>query len=149
MGKAIGIWLITAAAVAAAFFLVPGVGFVDSGGGLNAPGILGNSALVPTLIFAALLALVDHFIKPILKLITLPITFLTLGLFALVLNTGLLYLTSWISNSLFDTGLYIESFWSALLASIIISVVVAILGAITGVTAARRRPPQQQRRRED
>jgi putative membrane protein len=139
MGKAIGVWLITAFAVVAAFTLVGGVGFVGGGYSLNAPGILGSDIFVPTMIFSALLALVNSFVKPILKLITLPITFLSLGLFALILNAMMLYLTSWMANSFFDAGFRISGFFSALVASVIISVVTAILGFITGVDSDRKK----------
>jgi len=133
MNKAIGTWLITALAVAAAFFLVPGIGIRTVDLGLNIPGIINGNVFVPTLIFAAVLALVNSFIKPVLKLVTLPITVLTLGLFALVLNMAMLYLASWVSNSFFSIGLYISGVSSAFFASIIISIVTVVLAALTGL----------------
>jgi len=51
----------------------------------------------------------------------------------------MLYLAKWVGNSLFGTNLVIDGFWNALLASIIISVVVAILGSITGLKHKRAR----------
>ncbi|MDR2956661.1 MAG: phage holin family protein [Coriobacteriales bacterium] len=143
MGKLIGIWLITVVAVAAAFTIVPGIGFIDSGFSLNAPGILGSSVLIPTLIFSAVLALVNTFFKPILQVISLPITIITLGIFALVINVLMLYLASWLSNTFFDTGFVIANFFSALVASIIISIVTAILGLITGVDSKKKKHPKK------
>jgi putative membrane protein len=119
--RIIGIWIITALAVTAAVYLVPGVAFA------------GPDVLVSTLVFAAILALLNTVIKPILKIITLPITFLTLGLFALVLNAIMLYIAQWIGNTYFSTALHLEGFASTLVAALIISIVTAILGALTGV----------------
>jgi putative membrane protein len=122
--KAIGIWLITALAIAAAVSLVPGIEFLGSEGMEKwlAMGIL-----------AALLALLNAFIKPVLQIISLPITIITLGIFALIVNTGVLYLAAWLGNVLFDTALYIKGFGSAFVASIIISLVTIILNALTGI----------------
>lgn len=119
--RIIVVWLITAVAVAAAVWLVPGLA------------ILGENSTLSIGILAVILAFLNAFIKPILKIISLPITFLTLGLFALVINVIVLYLTAWVGNGLFATGFFIESFWSALFASIVISLVTALLNAITGV----------------
>jgi putative membrane protein len=147
MNKTILSWLITALAVAAAFSLVSGVGFTSSEYSLPLPGVLGSNVLIPTLLFSAVLAFANTFIKPVLKLITLPITIITLGLFALVLNVFMLYLTQWISNSFFDTGFYINSFFSALYAAIIISIVTAILGLITGVDSDTKKKRDKERNR--
>ncbi|MDR0308349.1 MAG: phage holin family protein [Coriobacteriales bacterium] len=139
MGRAIGVWFITFVAVAAAFAFVEGVGFAGGGYSFDLPGVLGSDKLVPTLVFSAILALINSFVKPILKVLTLPINILTLGLFALVLNTGLIYLVHWLGNSFFNLNMFINSFWSALGASIIISIVTAILGAITGLNKKSRK----------
>ena len=126
------IWLITAVAVAFAVWLVPGIDFtgpplIDPETGLEV------TTLSSLIIFAAVLAVLNGFIKPVLRVISMPITWLTLGLFALVINTIILYLALWIGNGFFDTGFIIESFLSALGAAIVISIVTAILNAITGV----------------
>jgi putative membrane protein len=118
-------WLITAVAIAAAIWIVPGIELYSANVYLSV-GIL-----------AAVLALLNAIIRPILQLISLPITVLTLGIFALVVNTAVLYLAAWLGNSLFGVNLYIEGFGSAFLASIIISIVTVILGSITGVRDKR------------
>ena len=64
---------------------------------------------------ALILALVTTIVRPILSLLALPITCLTLGLFQLVINTLMLLLTSWISAQ-FGLTLQFDSFWWALLA---------------------------------
>jgi putative membrane protein len=68
-------------------------------------------------IVAAVLAIINAFVKPILVFLTLPITILTLGLFLLVINALMLILTS----SIVD-GFVIVNFWWAILGSLIISV---------------------------
>jgi putative membrane protein len=70
---------------------------------------------------AFLLALVNIFIGPIVRLISLPLTILTLGLFALVINAALLGLTAWLSSDL-----SIDGFWAAFLAALIISICTAV-----------------------
>jgi putative membrane protein len=78
-------------------------------------------------------AFLNAFIKPVLQIISLPITIITLGIFGLIVNTLVLYIAAGVSNGLFGTGLVIYSFGSALVASIVISLVTVILNAITGV----------------
>ena len=71
-----------------------------------------------TLIGAAiLLGLVNAVVRPVLVVLTLPFTILTLGLFLLVINAAMLGLVA----AMFD-AFTIESFWSAILASLIISI---------------------------
>jgi len=66
---------------------------------------------------ALLLGLINMFIKPLILLITLPLTILTLGLFVLVINAGILLLI----DNLVD-GFKIKGFWWAVLFSIFISI---------------------------
>lgn len=112
-------WLVTALAVAAAVWLVPGIELVG-----------GDSAWVGIAIFALILSLVDISIKPIMQLLSLPISVLTLGIFYLVMNTAMLYLAAWLANGLFGVGFWIASFGSAFVASIVISIVSTIVNAV-------------------
>jgi putative membrane protein len=86
------------------------------------------------LLVAVIFSLVNTFIKPILKIITLPITAVTLGLFLVVINALMLLLTGWVSGQL-DLGFTVNGFVPALLGSIVISIVgwglSLIVGAIT------------------
>jgi putative membrane protein len=86
------------------------------------------------LLVAVIFSLVNTFIKPILRIITLPITAVTLGLFLLVINALMLLLTGWLSDQL-NLGFTVNGFWAALLGSIVISIVgwglSLIVGAIT------------------
>ena len=108
-------WLVTSVAAAAACWIVPGM--VVMGGYM---GIIA---------FALAIAL----IKPIMQIISLPITVLTLGIFYLVVNALALNIASWLCLNLFHVGVYVVDFWSALLGSIVISIVSAIVGGIVGV----------------
>ena len=112
-------WLITAIAVGVAVWLVPGIVIVG-----------GESAWIAIAVFALFLSLINVSIKPLLQLLSLPITVFTLGLFYLILNTLLLYLAAWLANSIFQVGFYIDGFGWAFLASIIISIVSTILSSI-------------------
>ena len=116
--------IVTAVAVAAAVWLVPG--FTIVGGGAAWAGIA---------IFALILSLVNISIKPILQVLSLPVTVLTLGIFYLIVNTLLLYIAAWLANGLFGVGFLIESFGSAFVASIVISIVSAIVSSIVGADA--------------
>ncbi len=74
---------------------------------------------------SALFGLVNAFIGTVLKILTLPLTIITLGISALLVNTGLLFLTAAISNRL-----QIHGFWTGIWAALIISVVSMILNRL-------------------
>ncbi|MFF7641720.1 phage holin family protein [Streptomyces canus] len=76
-----------------------------------------------TLILVALVfGLVNFLVKPIVKVLTFPLFILTLGLFTLVVNALMLLLTSWLSDVL-NLSFHVEGFWTAVLGSLIISIV--------------------------
>lgn len=79
-------------------------------------------SIATAIIAAVVLALINTIVRPVVVFLTLPISMLTLGLFLLVINAAMLYLAAWLVNG-FDVG----GFWDALIASFIISVVVALL----------------------
>lgn len=112
-------WLVTAIAVAAAVWLVPGIEIIG-----------GDSAWIGIVIFALILSLINISIKPILQILSLPISVITLGIFYIIVNTLLLYLAAWLANGLFGIGFWIDGFGSAFLASIVISIVSAIVNSI-------------------
>ncbi|CAH0326768.1 hypothetical protein SRABI128_05554 [Microbacterium sp. Bi128] len=81
------------------------------------------SIILGYLFIGLIFGLVNAFVKPIVSLLSLPITILTLGLFTVVINAAMLYLTSWIS-SYTTVHFTIDSFfWTAVFAAIIISLV--------------------------
>lgn len=67
---------------------------------------------------AVLLGIVNAFVRPLAFILTLPITIVTLGLFLLVLNAGMVALVAWVVP-----GFTISSFWTAVGAAIIVSIV--------------------------
>jgi putative membrane protein len=67
---------------------------------------------------ALLLGVVNAFVRPLAFMLTLPLTVLTLGLFLLVLNAGMVALVAWIVP-----GFHISSFWTAVGAALIVSLV--------------------------
>ena len=81
------------------------------------PGIEVNG-LVPALVGGLLLALLNAIVRPILIILTLPITILTLGLFLLVLN-GLCF---WLASAVVK-GFSVAGFWSAFFGALIVSIV--------------------------
>ena len=83
------------------------------------------------LLVAVIFSLVNTFIKPFLKIISLPITAITLGLFLVVINALMLLLTGWISDQL-DLGFVVNGFVPALLGAIVISIVSWVLSLIVG-----------------
>lgn len=68
------------------------------------------------------IASINTFIRPLIQFISLPITFLTLGLFSFVINALLLMLAGWITP-----GFEVDGFWSALFGSIILAIFASII----------------------
>ncbi|MBD0841016.1 MULTISPECIES: phage holin family protein [unclassified Streptomyces] len=83
----------------------------------------GTGKKIGTLLLVALLfGLVNFLVKPVVKLLSLPLLILTLGLFTLVVNALMLLLTSWLADKL-DLSFHVEGFWTAVLGGLIISIV--------------------------
>lgn len=83
---------------------------------------------VPTVLAAAfLLGLVNATVRPVLTLLTLPLTLVTLGLFLLVVNAAMLGLVAWLLP-----GMQIAGFWDAVLGSILVSVVSWLASSFVG-----------------
>ena len=74
------------------------------------------------LLVALIFGLVNVVVKPVVKLFSLPLLILTLGLFTLVVNALMLLLTSWLADKV-DLSFQVEGFWTAVLGGLIISVV--------------------------
>lgn len=84
------------------------------------------------LFIGLIFGLVNAFVRPIVSFLSLPITILTLGLFTIVINAAMLYLTSWIS-SYTPVNFSIDSFfWTAVLAAIIITVISLVADKVPG-----------------
>ncbi len=104
--------LVTALAVLITAELLPGVR-VDS---------LTNALLV-----AIVLAFLNAIVKPVLTILTIPITFFTLGLFLLVINASLILIAARLIE-----GFHVRGFWSALVFSLILSIVTGLLNFFLG-----------------
>ncbi|MFJ6939273.1 phage holin family protein [Streptomyces sp. NPDC101132] len=81
----------------------------------------GGKALT-LLLVALVFGLVNLLVKPVVKLLSLPLFILTLGLFTLVVNALMLLLTSWLADKL-NLDFHVEGFWTAVVGGLIISVV--------------------------
>ncbi len=82
------------------------------------------SGFFSALLAAAILGVLNVFFRPILILLTLPISILTLGLFTFIINALLLMMVSGVIS-----GFVVEGFWSALFGSLLISIVSWILSS--------------------
>ena len=88
------------------------------------PGVVVANVLV-ALVVAVVLGIINMILKPILVILTLPINILTLGLFTFVIN-GLLVL---LASSMIP-GFHVDGFWTAVLFSIITSIISGFLDAV-------------------
>jgi putative membrane protein len=113
-------WLANIAALAVADWLFSGVS-IDGWG--------------PLLIGAAVLAIANTIIKPILTLITLPIVILTLGLFLFVINVAMLALAEWIAPNF-----SIDGFWTYVGATIVVWLVNYVLHGLFGLREGSKAP---------
>ena len=98
-------------------------------GGLDVIG--GEYTTTTVLVFvvvALVFGIVNAVVKPIVKLLSLPLFILTLGLFTLVVNGAMLWLVGWLSERT-EYGLRVEDFWSALIGALIVSIVSLVLNA--------------------
>ena len=77
------------------------------------------------------IGVVNAIAKPIAALLSLPLIVLTLGLFLLVLNALMLWLTSWIADGL-DLPFEVDGFWAAFWGALVISIVTFIVGLFVG-----------------
>jgi putative membrane protein len=121
-------WLISTFAVLVAVQIVHGIHFRDPG-------------LLPPVLTALVLGILNAFLRPILVIFALPLLILTLGLFMLVINALMLCFVSWLIHPYF----LVDTFGAALLGALIISIISGLLNVLTGNTNARiniqRRPP--------
>jgi putative membrane protein len=104
------VWLLDAVALLVVAYLLPGITVASFG-----------SALIAALV----LGLLNSLVKPLLILLTLPITILTLGLFLIVLNA----LLFWFAGSILK-GFHVNGFWWAVGGAILYSFIAGLLSAI-------------------
>ena len=111
-------WAINAAALAAAIYLLPGR-------------ILYQGNWVGVVVLALIFGLVNALLRPLLKLLSCPLIILTLGLFTLLINTFLFWLTAQIGQ-FFQIHFTIAApvFWNAFLGGLIVSVISILLSLL-------------------
>lgn len=108
-------WIINGVALFLAVYLVPGVNL--------------QGGVVSIIWLALIFGLINAFLRPLLKLLTCPLIFLTLGLFTLLINTFLFWLTSQVGQA-FGIGFTISGFWPAFFGGLVVTVVSVILSLI-------------------
>lgn len=104
-------------------------------------GITLSDQPVAVLIVAIVFGLINGLIRPIVKLLTFPITIVTLGLFTLVINAAMLQLTDWLTS-----GLNVVGFWTSIFGGIIISLVSWLLSMLLPDDDDDRRREREQSR---
>jgi putative membrane protein len=85
--------------------------------------------VIALVVVALIFGVINAFVAPVVKLLSLPFIILTLGLFLLVINAALLLLTSWIAGEI-GLGFEVDGFWSAVLGAIVITIATWILEAV-------------------
>ncbi len=104
------VWILNAVALLAVAYVLPGIVVASFWSAMGAALVLG---------------LLNTLVKPLLILLTLPITIVTLGLFLLVLNA----LVFWLAGSLFK-GFQVEGFWWAVAGAILYSVISSLFSML-------------------
>ena len=104
------VWILNAVALLIVAYILPGITVASFG-----------SALIAALV----LGLLNAVVKPLLILLTLPLTIVTLGLFLLVLNA----LVFWLAGSILK-GFQVEGFWWAVIGAIVYSIVSSALAGL-------------------
>jgi putative membrane protein len=112
--------VVDALALAAAVWLI---------GGISLTGDTTEDQILVLVIVALIFGVINAFVAPLVKLLSLPFIILTLGLFLLVINALMLMLTSWIAEQI-GLGFEVDGFWTAVLGAIVITIVSWILEAI-------------------
>ncbi|AOB33059.1 hypothetical protein AKI39_23360 [Bordetella sp. H567] len=104
------VWILNAVALLVVAYLLPGIAVASFG-----------SALIAALV----LGLLNMLVKPVLVLLTLPITIVTLGLFLIVLNA----LLFWFAGSILK-GFQVNGFWWAVIGAILYSIISGLLSTL-------------------
>ena len=127
VAKLVG-WLLTnAVALAVACQLFAGIQF---DGATHGSAELSDK-IGPLLFVALIMGLVNSVVRPVVKLLSLPLVVLTLGLFLLVINALMLFVTEGLAG-LFDIGFHVDGFWTALGGAIVITVVTWLVQLVVG-----------------
>ena len=122
-------WLATnVVALAAACVIFDGIGFEGSSGWDE---VADNFWAL--LFVGLLLGIVNSFVAPIIKFLSIPFIIVTLGLFLLLINALMLLFTEWLAG-LFDVDFYVDGFWNAVGGAIVMSMVTFLVSILFGET---------------
>ncbi len=117
--------LVTAASFWIALWILPGMELTAD---VGVPST--GESVVSLLIISVVFGLINAVVRPIVSFLSLPVTCLTLGLFTLVINAAMLWLTVWITSFL-PVHVWIDTFfWTTILAALIIAVVSTIVNRL-------------------
>ncbi|WP_332642343.1 phage holin family protein [Aeromicrobium sp.] len=124
MPKLLTTWILSSASLAiAAQLLGDHMDIGDSGDSTTA-------RVISIAIVGAIFAVINTYVAPVIKTLSLPFIIISLGLALLVINALLLLLTDWITGK-FDVPFFVDGFWWAVLGAVVISLVNTVLGAFT------------------
>jgi len=120
-------WLATnIVALGAACVIFDGIGFTGSSGWDEVTDNFWGLVFV-----ALILGIVNSFVSPIIKFLSIPFIIITLGLMLLVINALMLLFTEWLAG-LFDIDFYVDGFWNAVGGAIVITIVTWVVGLLFG-----------------
>jgi putative membrane protein len=114
-------WLLNAAALWLAAWLLPGLDF--------------QGTVLQLLMVAAVFGIVNSLLRPILTVLTCPLIVVTLGLFTLVINALMLLLTGWLSVR-WDLGFSVTGFWAAFFGGLVVGLASVFLSLLLPRAAA-------------
>jgi putative membrane protein len=107
--------------------------------GFYLPGqIAFNGTWLNLLLVALVFGILNAIVRPILAVLTCPLQILTLGLFTLVLNAIMLWLTGYVSSNIFDLGFHVNGLLAPLLGGLVISIVSVVLSIFVRDNQERR-----------
>jgi putative membrane protein len=90
------------------------------------PGVTYTGGWLPFLAVALIFGVINATLRPLTKILTCPLILLTLGLFALIVNGLMLWLTSSVSSAM-GLGLHVSGFWAAFWGGVVVSIVSTLL----------------------
>lgn len=106
-------WLVTSASVALTVWLLPGMHTIGNT----------SESAIAILVFAAVLGVINAFVRPILAFLSCGCIVATLGIFMLFINGFTFWLASWICANLLHVGFVVDGYWTAFFAAIVVSLI--------------------------
>jgi putative membrane protein len=105
---------------AVALYIAIGTGWIN---GIQAE----DTSIWAILALALIFSVVNALLRPLIKFITCPVILLSLGLFTLVINAGLFWLTGWLGDLIGGIGFTVDGFWPAFLGGLVVGLVSMVL----------------------